>query len=121
MISPAPSPAPNGGDAIGGLDHDDEERLIELGRVSGLPVIIQGLGGRNKVDAPTATWDAARAFLDRATEQGAPVYSLLITRPFDRLVVLDETNFHYLAVPSWNAMLQLPHAERTRARGSRAA
>jgi N-acyl-D-aspartate/D-glutamate deacylase len=82
--------------------------------VSGLPVIIQGLGGRNKVDAPTATWDAARAFLDRATARGAPVYSLLITRPFDRPVVLDESNFHYLAVPSWDAMLKLQHAERVR-------
>ena len=100
--------------AIGGLDHDDEERLIALSRVSGLPVIIQGLGGRNKVDAPTATWDAAQQFLDRATTAGAPVYSLLITRPFDRPVVLDETNFHYLAVPAWDRMLKLPHAERTR-------
>jgi N-acyl-D-amino-acid deacylase len=98
--------------AIGGLDHDDEEYLIALSRVSGLPVIIQGLGGRNKVDAPTATWDAAQVFLDRATAHGAPVYSLLITRPFDRPVVLDETNHHYLAVPSWDRMLKLPHAER---------
>ncbi len=100
--------------AIGGLDHDDEEYLIALSRVSGLPVIIQGLGGRNKVDAPTATWDAAQTFLDRATAQGAPVYSLLITRPFDRPVVLDETNHHYLAVSSWERMLKLPHAERVR-------
>jgi N-acyl-D-aspartate/D-glutamate deacylase len=98
--------------AIGGLDHDDEELLIALSRVSGLPVIIQGLGGRNKVDAPTATWDAAQAFLDRATAQGAPVYSLLIARPFDRPVVIDETNHHYLAVPAWEHMLKLPHAER---------
>jgi N-acyl-D-aspartate/D-glutamate deacylase len=101
--------------AIGGLNHDDEEYLIALGRVSGLPVIIQGLGGRNKVDAPTATWDAAQAFLDRATEVGAPVYSLLITRPFDRPVVIDENNHHYLAVPVWERMLKLPHAERIRA------
>jgi N-acyl-D-aspartate/D-glutamate deacylase len=100
--------------AIGGLNHDDEEYLIALGRVSGLPVIIQGLGGRNKVDAPTATWDAAQAFLDRATEAGAPVYSLLITRPFDRPVVIDESNHHYLAVPAWERMLKLPHAERIR-------
>jgi len=101
--------------AIGGLDHDDEELLIALSRVSGMPVIIQGLGGRNKVDAPTATWDAAQAFLDRATAQGAPVYSLLISRPFDRPVVIDETNHHYLAVPAWERMLKLPHAERVRA------
>jgi N-acyl-D-aspartate/D-glutamate deacylase len=27
-------------------------------------------------------------------------------------VVIDETNFHYLAVPSWDRMLKLPHDER---------
>jgi N-acyl-D-amino-acid deacylase len=101
--------------AIGGLDADDEDALIRLGSVSGLPVVIQGLGGRNKTDAPTATWETSRAFLDRATDAGAPVYSMLIARPFDRPVVLDESNFHYLAVPSWNRMLQLPHAERVAA------
>jgi N-acyl-D-amino-acid deacylase len=98
--------------AIGGLDATDEEYLIRLGRVSGLPVVIQGLGGRNKVDAPTATWEAAQMFLDRATAAGAPVYSMLIARPFDRPVVVDETNHHYLAVPSWERMLKLPHDER---------
>jgi N-acyl-D-amino-acid deacylase len=98
--------------AVGGLDRADEDFLIELSHASGLPVIIQGLGGRNKVDAPTATWDAAQAFLDRATAAGAPVYSMLITRPFDRPVVLNETNLHYLAVPAWDRMLKLPAAER---------
>ena len=43
--------------------------------------IIQGLGGRNKVDAPTATWDRAVRFLDRASANGTPVYSMLIARP----------------------------------------
>ena len=86
--------------------------LVRLGRVSGLPVIIQGLGGRNKVDAPTATWEASKEFLDRATAAGAPVYSMLIARPFDRPVVIDETNLHYLAVPAWRDMLRLPHDER---------
>ena len=98
--------------AIGGLDHDDEEYLIRLASVSGLPVVIQGLGGRNKTDAPTATWEASRAFLDRATEAGAPVFSMLIARPFDRPIVLDDSNFHYLAVPAWDRMLKLPYAER---------
>jgi len=98
--------------AIGGIDAEDEDYLIRLGTVSGLPVVIQGLGGRNKTDAPTATWEAAQSFLDRATAAGAPVYSMLIARPFDRPIVIDETNFHYLAVPSWNRMLQLPHTER---------
>ncbi|HEX7096086.1 MAG TPA: amidohydrolase family protein [Acidimicrobiales bacterium] len=98
--------------AIGGINDADEELLIRLGRASGLPTIIQGLGGRNKVDAPTATWDRAKAFLDRATEAGAPVYSILIARPPDRPLRIDEMNFHYLAVPSWNRMLQLPYKER---------
>ena len=99
--------------AIGGLDATDEDYLIALSTVSGLPVVIQGLGGRNKTDAPTATWEAAQSFLDRATEAGAPVYSMLIARPFDRPVVIDETNFHYLAVPELG-----PHAEASPRRAS---
>ena len=98
--------------AIGGLNAEDEEYLIRLGTMSGLPVIIQGLGGRNKVDAPTATWEASKAFLDRAAAAGAPVYSMLIARPFDRPITIDETNFHYLAVPSWDEMLKLPKDAR---------
>ncbi len=98
--------------SIGGLDSEDMAYLIELGRRSGLPVIIQGLGGRNKVDAPTATWEAAQRFLDDATAQGAPVFSLLIARPFDRPVRIGPDNLHYLAVPSWDRMLKLPAAER---------
>lgn len=98
--------------AIGGVTPADEDYLIELGRASGLPIIIQGLGGRNKVDAPTATWDRALAFLDRATALGTPVYSILIARPPDRPLQLNEMCFHFLAVPSWNRMLQLPHAAR---------
>ena len=100
--------------AIGGIDAEDEAFLIHLGQVSGLPVVIQGLGGRNKTDAPTATWEASVAFLDRATAAGAPVFSMLIARPFDRPVVIDETNLHYLAVPSWDRMLKLPFAERVK-------
>ncbi|MCD9622890.1 N-acyl-D-amino-acid deacylase family protein [Rhabdothermincola salaria] len=98
--------------AIGGITPDDEDLLIELGRRSGLPVVIQGLGGRNKVDAPTATWDRAQAFLQRARAAGAPVYSILIARPPDRPLRIDENCFHYLSVPSWGAMLALPHDER---------
>jgi N-acyl-D-amino-acid deacylase len=95
--------------AIGGVTPDDEDLLIELGRLSGQPVIIQGLGGRNKVDAPTATWERAQEFLARADAAGAPVYSILIARPPDRPLRIDENCFHYLSVPSWNEMLALPH------------
>ena len=88
--------------AIGGFTEDDEDYLIRIGEVSGLPVITQGLGGRNKVDAPTATWDRAVTFLDRATRNGTPVYSMLIARPPDRPLRIGPGNFHFLSVPSWD-------------------
>ncbi len=98
--------------AIGGLTSDDQDFLIELGLAGGIPVIIQGLGGRNKVDAPTATWEASTRFLAEATERGAPVYSLLITRPFDRTVAIGPDNVHYRAVFDFHELLNLPEGER---------
>ncbi|MBV8168571.1 MAG: amidohydrolase family protein, partial [Alphaproteobacteria bacterium] len=98
--------------AIGGITKEDQEYLIEIGQASGLPVIIQGLGGRNKVDAPTATWEASQIFLDDAVRRGGPVFSLLIARPFDRSLVIGPANLHYRAVPSWMRMLNLPEPER---------
>jgi N-acyl-D-aspartate/D-glutamate deacylase len=64
------------------------------------------------VDAPTATWEASQVFLDDAVARGGPVFSLLITRPFDRSVVIGPGNLHYRAVPSWMRMLNLPDADR---------
>ena len=98
--------------SIGGLNDEDKEYLIEIGRRSGLPVIIQGLGGRNKVDAPTATWEASQQFLDRATAEGAPVFSMLIARPFDRLITVGPENMLYPAVPSWDRLFKLPPEQR---------
>jgi N-acyl-D-aspartate/D-glutamate deacylase len=95
-----------------GFTPEDYELLIALGRRSGLPIIIQGLGARSKVGAPTEAWDAAVKFLDRATEAGAPVYSLLIARPFDREIAFDETNHLWPSVPSWRRMTRLPPSER---------
>jgi N-acyl-D-amino-acid deacylase len=97
--------------AIGGITRDDEDYLIALAKASGLPVIIQGLGGRNKVDAPTATWEAAVDFLDRATAQGAPVFSMLISRPFDRRLTIGPGNLYYLSVPSWTRMFERSREE----------
>jgi N-acyl-D-amino-acid deacylase len=98
--------------AVGGLDEADEDYCMALGAASGLPIVIQGLGGRNKTDAPTATWDRAQAFLNRATASGTPVYSLLIARPPDRPWTVSPENLHYMSVPSWAAMLALPKVER---------
>lgn len=95
-----------------GLTDSDHELIIEIGRRSGLPVIIQGLGARSKIDVPGAGWDDAVKVLDRATAEGAPFYSLLIARPFDRAVLFDETNHHWQAVFGWHAMTRLPIDER---------
>lgn len=95
-----------------GLKQEDYELIIDLGRLSGLPVIIQGLGARSKIDVPGAGWEDAVKVLDRAQAEGAPFYSLLIARPFDRPVMFDETNHHWQAVFSWHAMTRLPIEER---------
>ena len=98
--------------AIGGITAEDQELLRALGRAAGIPIVIQGLGGRSKVDAPTASWEASEQFLDDATQQGIPIYSLLITRPFDRTVVIGPANVHYKAAFAFHDMLNLPHDER---------
>ncbi|MEZ5374777.1 MAG: amidohydrolase family protein [Microthrixaceae bacterium] len=98
--------------AVGGIDETDENYCIELGERSGLPIIIQGLGGRNKTDAPTATWGRAQEFLNRAVANGTPIYNILITRPPDRPLTIGPENQLYLSVPSWVEMLALPHDER---------
>ncbi len=98
--------------AVGGLDADDMDLLVEIGRVSGVPVIIQGLGGRNKVDAPGATWPAALEFLARADAQGVPIYSMLLARPFDRPFRLLEGTTLYEGVPAWDRVVAPTVADR---------
>ena len=98
--------------AVGGITQEDMDLLIEIGQASRLPVIIQGLGARSKVDAPTASWEGAVQFLQQAQDEGAAIYSLLLARPFDRpFTLLRGTNL-YEGVPAWNDLLQLPVEER---------
>lgn len=87
--------------SIGGLDKEDGDYLIELALGSRLPVIIQGLGARNKVDAPTATWEHSRAYLERARSLGAGVYSMLMARPFNRRFSLANGTGLYDGVPAF--------------------
>lgn len=98
--------------AVGGLDRPDMDLLIELGRISRLPVIIQGLGGRNKVDAPGAGWDVALDFLSRCRAEGAAVYSLLLARPFDRPFTLAAGTTLYEGVPEWDRVVAPTVADR---------
>lgn len=97
---------------VGGLDRADEDLLIALGQRSRIPIIIQGVGGRDKVDAPGAAWPEAKAFLDRAANAGAAIYSLLRTQPFDRPIDLDAPLPLYAGVPAWDALSNLSHEER---------
>jgi N-acyl-D-aspartate/D-glutamate deacylase len=70
--------------AVGGITPDDEALLTRLSLSARLPVIIQGLGARSKIDAPTASWDNAKRFVDEASAQGAAVYSMAMSKPFNR-------------------------------------
>ncbi len=90
--------------SIGGLDEADGDFLIRLALTSRLPIIIQGLGARSKVDAPTATWEHCVAYLERARKQGAGVYSMLMSRPFNRRFSLAEGTSLYEGVPAFQRL-----------------
>jgi len=97
---------------IGGLDADDEQLLIELGQLARQPVVIQGLGGRDKVDVPGGGWPQAQVFLEEAGQRGAAIFSLLRNHPFDRPIDLDTPCPLYTGVFAWNAFLALSHEEK---------
>lgn len=91
--------------AIGGLDQDDKDLLVRLGRRSRLPIILQGLGGRSKVDVPGAGWEDVASWIEDAGRQGVGIYSLLRNHPFDRDFRIDAGTNLYEGVPSWHRVL----------------
>jgi N-acyl-D-aspartate/D-glutamate deacylase len=97
---------------IGGLDAADEALLVELALASRLPVVIQGLGGRDKVDTPGAGWERAQAFLAEAAERGAAIFSILRSHPFDRPIDLARGTPLYAGVPAWHALMSLSREEK---------
>lgn len=99
--------------AVEGIDATDRDLLIELARRAGAPLVTQGLGGRSKVDAPSQAWEESRRFLDRSAAEGAPVYSLLMTRPLNGPFTLLGGTSRYEGVPLWNELMALdPAAKR---------
>jgi N-acyl-D-aspartate/D-glutamate deacylase len=100
--------------AVEGIDAADRDLLIELSRRGGVPVITQGLGGRSKIDAPTQAWQESREFLDRSAAEGAPVYSLLMTRPLNGPFTLREGTSRYEGVPLWHTLMGATVDERRR-------
>ncbi|HJR24820.1 MAG TPA: amidohydrolase family protein [Acidimicrobiales bacterium] len=92
------------GSAVGGITPEDEELLIDLSLRARMPVIIQGLGARSKVDAPTAGWDNAKRFVDEATARGAAVYSMAMSKPFNRTFNLADGTKLYEGALAFNRM-----------------
>ena len=81
---------------------EDKELLFRLGTVSRLPIILQGLGGRSKVDVPGADWDSVVQWIEESGREGVGIYSLLRNHPFDRdFDFIRGTNL-YEGVPSWH-------------------
>jgi N-acyl-D-amino-acid deacylase len=90
--------------AIGGLDAEDRDLLERLGRASRLPIILQGLGGRSKVDVPGAGWDDVAKWIDSIARQGIGIFSLLRNHPFDRDFRLSAGTNLYEGVPALRAV-----------------
>jgi len=105
------------GSAVEGIDADDRDLLIELAARAGVPVVTQGLGGRSKVDAPTAAWATSSAFLDRSAAAGSPVYSLLMARPLNGPFSFAKGTTRYEGVPRWDELLRLPHHQKVQCLG----
>jgi len=91
--------------AIGGLDQEDKDLLVHLGTVSRLPIILQGLGGRSKVDVPGAGWEDVAVWIEEAGRQGVGIYSLLRNHPFDRDFRIDGGTNLYEGVPAFHRVL----------------
>jgi len=91
--------------AIGGLDQADRDLLERLGRASRLPIILQGLGGRSKVDVPGAGWDDVAAWIDQIGHEGIGIFSLLRNHPFDRDFKISTGTNLYEGVPAFHPVL----------------
>jgi N-acyl-D-aspartate/D-glutamate deacylase len=102
--------------SIGGLDDEDGDYLIRLALKSRRPIITQGLGARNKVDAPTATWQHTEQYLERARREGAGVYSMLMARPFNRRFTLAEGTSLFEAVFPFQRLFDEAESVSQRAR-----
>jgi len=95
--------------AVQGYDAQDRERLIELARRSGLPVIVQGMGFR---PGQRAKWEDQVRFLEEARQRGAAIFSMLRTQPFMRPFNWRRGTSLFDGVLHWRDLPDLPPAER---------
>lgn len=92
--------------AIGGLTPEDGELMIDMALAAHRPVIMQGLGARSKIEAPTATWPESEKYLEKCRSRGAAVYSLLISRPFNRPFTLSGFTSMYEGVHPFHRLFK---------------
>ena len=85
------------------------EELGELSLASGVTCSIAPI-----VHSPLApdNWKRSLAKLEEQRARGAKVYGQSMPRSFDINIRLSETSFLLYGTPSWNAIMQLPLAER---------
>ncbi len=100
--------------AIGGLDQEDKDLLVRLGIASRLPIILQGLGGRSKVDVPGAEWEQVSQWIEEVGRRGVGIFSLLRNHPFDRDFRIETGTNLYEGVPAWHKVVGpgLAHQDR---------
>jgi N-acyl-D-amino-acid deacylase len=92
-----------------GINETDRQRLIELARHSGLPVVIQGMGFR---PGQRERWEDQTRFLEQARLQGAAIYSMLRTQPFMRPFNWHRGTTLFEGVFHWRDLSELSPEER---------
>jgi len=95
--------------AVQGYDARDRQRLVQLARRSGLPVVVQGMGYR---PGQRERWDDQTRFLADARAQGAAIYSMLRTQPFMRPFNWRRGTSLFDGVPDWRDLPALSQEER---------
>jgi N-acyl-D-aspartate/D-glutamate deacylase len=95
--------------AVRGLEKVDRERLIELGRRSGLPVIIQGMGCR---PGQEEKWEDQKRFFAEARDRGAAIFSMCRNQPFMRPFSWKRGTSIFDGVFHWRDLSATPIGER---------
>jgi len=97
--------------AVRGLEQKDRDRLIELGKRSGLPIVIQGMGCRAGKEAE---WEDQKRYFAHARDQGAAIFSMCRSQPFMRPFTWKRGTSVFDGVFHWRDLSGLPHDERIR-------
>ena len=92
-----------------GLTEDEGQLLRQYALATGLPVVIQGIGWRQGMDAQ---WASDQAFLANATTDGAAIYGLYRNHPMVRPFNFRRGTSLFKGVEVWRDLLTMPEADR---------